>query len=110
MYHIVKTKDGKNHTISVENFDDICEVVKEYCGDEFEKVLHYCVNCVKRTQLEYRSMYYEAQTKLHMVTQELEQMTKSRRDIVEICEAARSATTVKGKDAIINLIEKEANS
>lgn len=29
MYHIVKTKDGKNHTISVENFGDICEVVKE---------------------------------------------------------------------------------
>lgn len=107
MYHIVKTKDGKNHTISVENFDDICEVVKEYCGDEFEKVLLYCVN---QTQLEYRDMYYEAQTKLHMVAQELEQLAKSRRDIAEICEVARSATTVKGKDAIINLIEKEANS
>lgn len=107
MYHIVKTKDGKNHTVSIENFDDICEVVKEYCGDEFEKVLHYCV---ERTQLEYRDMYYEAQTKLHMATQELEQMAKSRRDIAEICEVARSATTAKGKDAIINLIEKEANS
>lgn len=74
MYHIIQTKDGKNHTISVENFDDICEVVKEYCGNEFEKVFRYCV---ERTQLEYRDMYYEAQTKLHMVTQELEQMTKS---------------------------------
>lgn len=107
MYHIVKTKDGKNHTISVENFDDICEVVKEYCGDEFEIVLRCCV---ERTQLEYKDMYYEAQTKLHMVTQELEQLAKSRRDIAEICEVARSAMTVKGKDAIINLIEKEANS
>lgn len=29
MYHIVKTKDGKNHTISAEGFDDICEVVKK---------------------------------------------------------------------------------
>lgn len=107
MYHIVKTKDGKNHTISIEDFDDICEVVKEYCGDEFEKVLRYCVN---QTQLEYRDKYYETQTKLHMVTQELEQLAKSRRDITELCEVARSATTVKGKDAIINLIEKEANS
>ena len=107
MYHIVKTKDGKNHTISVENFDDICEVVKEYCGDEFEKVLHCCV---ERTQLEYRDVYYETQTKLRMATQELGQMAKSRRDIAEICEVARSAMTVKGKDAIINLIEKEANS
>lgn len=107
MYHIVKTKDGKNHTISAEGFDDICEVVKEYCGDEFEKVLRYCVN---QTQLEYRDMYYEVRTNLYMVTQELEQLAKSRRDIAEICEVARSATTTKGKDAIINLIEKEANS
>ena len=107
MYHIVKTKDGKNHTIGTEDFDGICEVVKEYCGDEFEKVLRYCVN---QTQLEYRDMYYETQTKLHMVAQEVEQLAKSRRDIAEICEVARSATTVKGKDAIINLIEKEANS
>lgn len=107
MYHIVKTKDDENHTINIENFDDICEVVKEYCGDEFEKVFRYCV---EQTQLKYRDMYYEAQTKLHMVTQELEQLVKSRKDIAEICEVARSATTVKGKDAIINLIEKEANS
>lgn len=82
MYHIVKTKDGKNHTISAESFDDICEVVKEYCGDEFEKVLRYCVN---QTQLEYRDMYYEVRTNLHMVTQELEQLAKKpkryRRDL-----------------------------
>lgn len=107
MYHIIKTKDDKNHTVSAEDFDSICEVVKEYCGDEFEKVLRYCVN---QTQLEYRDMYFEVQTNLRMVTQELEQLAKSRRDIAEICEVARSATTVKGKDAIINLIEKEANS
>lgn len=74
MYHIVKTKDGKNHTVSTEDFDSICEVVKEYCGDEFEKVLHYCVN---QTQLEYRDMYYEVQTKLRMVTQELEHWQKA---------------------------------
>lgn len=65
---------------------------------------------MNQTQLKYRDMYFEVQTKLHMVTQELEQLTKSRKDIAEICEVARSATTVKGKDAIINLIEKEANS
>lgn len=107
MYHIIKTKDGKNHTVSAEDFDSICEVVKEYCGDELEKVLRYCVN---QTQLEYRDMYYETQARLHIATQELEQLAKSRRDIAEICEVGRSATTVKGKDAIINLIEKEANS
>lgn len=107
MYHIVKTKDDKNHTVSVENFDGICEVVKEYCGDEFEIILRCCV---EQTQLKYRDMYYEVQTKLHMVTQELEQLAKSKKDIAELCEVARSATTVKGKDAIINLIEKEANS
>lgn len=107
MKHIVKTKDGKNHTINTEDFDNICEVVKEYCGDEFEKVLHYCVN---QTQLEYRDKYFEAQTKLYMITQELEQLVKSQKDIAELCEVARAAVRVGGKDAIINLIEKEAKS